>query len=410
MPRTDSLNSVASIILAGGQGTRLYPLTKTRCKPSVCFGGRYRLIDIPLSNSLNARIRRIFVISQHFASTLNQHIVDTYPLEQFKEVQIDLLCSEHLSLKGTADAIRQYRAALESAVVDYFLVLAGDQLYNIDFVEMLSCAKERDDDLVIVSLPVEEQEARRMGLLELDENQKILSFVEKPSEPSVIARYQVLRSKEQSPRFLASMGIYIFKKQALLDLVSQEGDDFGTDLIPLCVQEGKASSVIYQGYWEDIGTIRAYYNAHMALLDQENCLNMYDVHNPIFTSPLCFPSSLVRESWIRRSFIGPGTVIGAKEITQSIVGVNVQIGEGTIIRNSILLGALERSGSVKRQGAVGKHCQIENAILDEGAIVGDHVCLTNLEKRLHYDGEGIYIREGITVVGSGTQLPDGFVL
>jgi glucose-1-phosphate adenylyltransferase len=421
--KAESLNFVASIILAGGQGTRLYPLTRTRCKPSVCFGGRYRLIDIPISNSLNARIGRIFVISQHFASALQQHIFETYKLDQFREAQIRMLCPEEdgdkrLWFKGTADAIRQNREVFELAPVDYFLVLSGDQLYNIDFVELLNYAKAQDVDLVIAALPVEESEARRMGLLQIDKKQRIISFVEKPSDSEVIKRYQLPKNcleghaltHSDAPHFLASMGIYVFKKQALLDLIARTGDDFGKDLIPWCVQEGKASAYVYKGYWEDIGTIRSYYNANMALLSQKRCLNMYDEYNPIFTHPRDFPSPLVRESWIRRSIIGQGALIGAKEVTESIVGVNLEVGEGTVIRGSILLGALGHASHAKVHRVVGKNCHIENTILDEGALVGDHVVLTNREGVLHYDGDGIYIRDGITVVSAGTKLPDGFVL
>jgi glucose-1-phosphate adenylyltransferase len=176
------------------------------------------------------------------------------------------------------------------------------------------------------------------------------------------------------------------------------------------VQEGKASAYVYKGYWEDIGTIRSYYNANMALLSQKRCLNMYDEYNPIFTHPRDFPSPLVRESWIRRSIIGQGALIGAKEVTESIVGVNLEVGEGTVIRGSILLGALGHASHAKVHRVVGKNCHIENTILDEGALVGDHVVLTNREGVLHYDGDGIYIRDGITVVSAGTKLPDGFVL
>ncbi len=219
------MNRVASIILAGGQGTRLYPLTLTRCKPSVCFGGRYRLIDIPISNSLNAHIQRIFVISQYFASSLHQHILETYQLDYFRQSKIQMLCPEEtphrkLWFKGTADAIRQNMEHFETTAVDYFLILSGDQLYNINFTEMLNFAKKQDADLVIASIPVEEQEARRMGLLKIDSDCKVREFFEKPSDPEILKQFalpaeclkghQVRHPKET--HYLGSMGIYIFKR------------------------------------------------------------------------------------------------------------------------------------------------------------------------------------------------------
>lgn len=404
---------VAGIILAGGQGTRLYPLTAKRCKPAVCFGGRYRLIDIPISNAMNAKIEEIFIISQYLASSLHQHILETYPFDQFGGSRIHLISPEEknassLFFKGTADAIRQNREQLEAADVDFFLILSGDQLYNIDFVELLSFAKQSNKDLVIASLPVEKQQAQRMGLLKIDDKNEIIEFTEKPKDPAIIEKYVLPSHKLQGHALchpgqshcLASMGIYIFKKQALLDLVKLPGDDFGKDLIPLSVRAHKAASYVYKGYWEDIGTISSYYNANMALLYQRHCLNTHDPLNPIFTHPHNYPSPLIKNALIQNSLMGQGSVIEAKEIIDSIIGINLHIGSHTKIEKSILLGS-----------SIGTHCVIKKAIVDEGAKIGNRVSLTNVKQLDNYDAEeGVFIREGIIIVSSGAVIPDGFIL
>lgn len=408
-PKRPPLKRVASIILAGGQGTRLYPLTQSRCKPSVCFGGRYRLIDIPISNSLNANIEELFVISQYFASSLNQHILETYPSDHFRNTQIHLISPEETAhgpiwFKGTADAIRQNKERLAQTDVDYFLILSGDQLYNIDFVEMLAFAKTHDRDLIIASLPITQEEAHRMGILKIDSDNHITHFIEKPKDPSTLKEYAL----PDKTHYLASMGIYIFKKQALLDLVDLPGDDFGKDLIPLYVQANKASAYIYKGYWEDIGTISSYYNANMALLAQTHCLNTNDPYNPICTHPHNFPSPLISNATLQNALISQGSLIEAQEIISSIIGVNLHIGKHTKIHNSILLGSLFNHKEPHR--CVGTNCLIKNAIIDEDATVGNHVTLHNAQQLTTYDSDGIFIRDGIIIVAAGTHIPDGFTL
>jgi glucose-1-phosphate adenylyltransferase len=399
---------IASIILAGGQGTRLHPLTKNRCKPSVCYGGRYRLIDIPISNSLNAKIQHIFVISQYFTAPLHEHIQNTYPSDFFKGLKIQLLSPaeagcDPVSFKGTADAIRQNLAHFEASSADYFLILSGDQLYNIDFGQMLDFAKQKDADLTIASLPVQEKEAKRMGLLNIDSHCAICDFIEKPSDPKVLASFALGKEKTH---YLGSMGIYIFKRKALFDLVGEQGDDFGKDLIPIQVKKGKTVAYVYKGYWEDIGTIASYYQANIALTQQENCLNTYDAKNPIFTPSHHLPNPLIHHTAVHRSIIGPGTVIEAQEISDSVVGTRLKIGKGTIIRNSVLLG----SSAVPTECSIGENCLLERVILDENATIGNHVQLTNQEGLNKYEGDGIFIRDGIIIVTSGTKVPDHFVL
>lgn len=420
---------VASIVLAGGQGTRLYPLTQTRCKPAVCFGGRYRLIDIPISNSLNANIQRIFIISQYFASSLHQHILETYQLDYFRQSNIQMLCPEEtlhrkVWFKGTADAVRQNLEHLETTNAEYFLILSGDQLYNINFTEMIQFAKKEDADMVIASIPVEEKEARRMGLLKIDPSYKVLEFHEKPSDPEILKRHalppEFLKGHHithpEAIHYLGSMGIYIFKRQALFDLLKEEGDDFGKDLIPIHFKKRNTSAYVYKGYWEDIGTIASYYNANLALTVQEHCLDTYDEHNPIFTHPHNLPSPLIKDTVINRSIISQGSVIEAKEITKSVIGVRIKIKKGSVVRNSIVLGTLfnepylNQNCDAPKEFSIGENCQIEKAILDEHTSVGNNVKLINQDNLQKFDGDGIFIRDGIIIVTSGTKIPNGFVL
>lgn len=427
-PQPEVMQKVASIILAGGQGTRLFPLTQFRCKPAVCFGSRYRLIDIPISNSLNAHIHRIFVISQYFASALHQHILETYQLDYFRQCKIQMLCPEEtperkLWFKGTADAIRQNREHLENAPVEYFLILSGDQLYNINFIEMMDFVQKQDADLVIASIPVEESVATRLGLLKINQSNQILDFAEKPKDPEVIQSFRLSKeslnghqlSHPHEKHYLASMGIYIFKKQALFDLLDKEGDDFGKNLIPFQVKKSNTIAYVYKGYWEDIGTIESYYNAHMALTAQKNCLNTYDIHNPIFTHPHNLPSPLIRDTRIHNSIVGQGAVIEAKEVSDSVIGIRIKIRKNTIIRNSILLGTLYNDPYLDMPIAeeryhVGENCHLEKTILDEHSSVGNHVQLVNKKQLQTWDGDGIFIRDGIIIVISGTQVPDHFIL
>jgi glucose-1-phosphate adenylyltransferase len=420
---------VSCIILAGGQGTRLFPLTLSRCKPAVAFGGRYRLIDIPLSHALNAGIQSVYVISQYLASGLHQHILETYQLDLVGTSRIFLLSPEEtlhrkVWYKGTADAIRQNLDHFKSSSVDYFLILSGDQLYNMDLHEMLLFAKASDADLVIASLPVEEADAKRMGLLSIDGKNEVREFVEKPTDPEVLKKFAVSPSflknhphkKQDQRHYLGSMGIYVFKREALFSLLEKEGDDFGKDLIPLQVKKGKTSAFVYTGYWEDIGTILSYFKANLALTSRKNCLDTYDEKNPIFTHPQNLPSPLILETQVKDTLISQGSLIEGREITNSIIGFRVHVKKGTVIRNSIVMGnhfysaPHHQSPPLPQRFFIGENCLIENAIIDEHTQIGNNVQLINQKKLQNHDGDGIFIRDGIIIVPSGTVLPDGFIL
>jgi len=415
----DLIKRVAAVILAGGQGTRLFPLTQHRCKPAVGFGGRYRLIDIPLSNSLNSDITRLFVISQYFASSLHQHILATYHLDFFQTGGIELLCPEEIPdrkiwFKGTADAVRQNLEHLVKSPVDYFLILSGDQLYNIDFREMVRFAKEKNADMVVAALKVPEEEAKRMGVLKIDATNHIKDFYEKPKDREVLNRFVITDGKASF--YLGSMGIYVFKREALIALLQEEGHDFGQHLIPIQIKKGNAYTYHYRGYWVDIGTIDSFYEANMALLDQKNCLNTYDESNPIYTQPYNLPSPMIKEAVIRNSLIGQGAIIEGNEIINSVIGIRSHIKRGTRISHSIVMGnhfyrpPLHQHPPLPKEFSIGENCIIERAIIDEHTYIGNKVRLINKDKRETFDGDGVYIRDGIIIVTTGTELPDGYIL
>lgn len=415
------MERTASIILAGGQGTRLFPLTQYRCKPAVVFGGHYRLIDIPLSHSINANIEQIFVISQYFATFLNEYIRKTYPLDLFHDRKIHLLCPEEtpnkkIYFKGTADAVRQNQEHLFASSAEYFLILSGDQLYNMNLIDLFEIAKTTNANLTIAALPVEEKEAKRMGLLKIDRNNKVLDFYEKPSDPLVLERFcfpslflkDHLILNPEAKHYLGSMGIYLFKRQALFDLLKEEGDDFGKDLIPKQVKKGGVYAYPYKNYWEDIGTISSYFESNLALTEEtKNQLNLYDSTQPIYSYLYCLPSPLIENTLIHRSIISQGAIIQAKEISHSLIGPKVVIKQGTILKDTIVLGS---SMSSLKPCSIGKNCHIEKAIIDEDTQIGNDVKLLNKEGRATYEKEGIFIREGIIIVTSGTIIPDRFTL
>ena len=427
-PREGFLEDVASIVLAGGQGKRLMPLTEKRCKPAVSFGGRYRLIDIPLSNSINSNIRRIYVIGQYFASGLNQHILSTYQFNQLDKGSIELITPQETTtdkkwFAGTADAVRQNLDYFLQDPAEYFLILSGDQLYNIDFVEMIRFAKKEDADLVIAALPILEKEAPRMGLMKVNEKSQIQDFAEKPKDPKVLDKF-VLPDKfikshhitqPKKPHYLASMGIYVFKRQALIDILKEEGDDFGHNIIPKQLKKGKSSAYLYNGYWEDIGTVSSYYDANLALtkIPIEDTLDIHDESRPIFTHPHNLPSPVIKNTILNNTIVSQGAILEAKEIIHSVIGIRARVKKGTIIHDSIIMGNHHYysppSTTAATEHSIGENCVIRKAIIDEYTSIGDNVQLINKDNHENYDGNGIHVRDGIIIVSTGTHLPDNFI-
>lgn len=356
----------------------------------------------------------IFVITQYLASSLQQHIYETYHFDQFHKRNIQLLCPEETPtrkvwFKGTADAIRQNLEYFEPSFAEYFLILSGDQLYNMDYNKLFAFAQKNNTDFVIAALHVEEKEAKRMGVLNISSKGEVLEFFEKPSDPITLKRFC---QPSLNSKYLGSMGIYLCKKAALLDLLQEEGDDFGRHLIPLQVKKGRTYCYQHNGYWEDIGTVLSYYRANLALATQKNHLDT----KPIFTTGQQLPSSLIKNSKMTDSIIAPGSISEASQITNSVIGMRIKIGFGSIIENSILVGNLSAtapSNSMPKCCSIGKNCMLKKVIVDEHTTIGNNVTLTNQSAILNLDtlkDRGIYIRDGIIIVTSGTKVPDGFIL
>ena len=353
------------------------------------------------------------MITQYLASSLQQHIYETYHFDQFHKSNIQLLSPEETPtrkvwFKGTADSTRQSLEHFEASSAEYFLILSGDQLYNMDFNKLFAFAEESNADFIIAALSVEEQEAKRMGVLNISAKKQVLDFFEKPSDATTLKRFS---QSTLNPKYLGSMGIYLCKREALFNLLREEGDDFGRHLIPLQVNKGGTYCYQHEGYWEDIGTVLSYYKANLALT-QKNHLDT----KPIFTTAQQLPSTLIRDTKVIDSIIAQGSISEASQITNSVIGMRVKIGSGSIIENCILVGNLSAFPSPStppQYCSIGRNCVLKKVIVDEHTIIGNNARLTNPNAINHLDtfkDHGIYIRDGIIIVTSGTKVPDGFTI
>lgn len=407
---------VAAVVLAGGKGTRLFPLTLNHSKPAVVFGGRYRLIDIPISNALNSKIRQIFVIGQYLTQELLHHLSQTYHFDQFFPGMIDFLTpkgSGKVLFEGTADAIRKNLREILDIGADYYLILSGDQLYNIDFQKMISFSIEKKADVTIATIPVSIKDAQRMGIMKIGEEQNIIQFQEKPSIDE-LSPFE-LKKEDNSSYYLGSMGIYIFKREALIQLLGEDkGNDISKHLIPTAIKKEKTYAFLYDGYWEDIGTIESFYNANLSLTTSSIALKTYDERSPIFTPLNHLPGTKINKTAIKDSIICDGSIIDAESIQHSLVGLRSYIKKGTVIQDSVLLGnnfyisPFSHKDYLPERFEIGNNCHIQKAIIDEHVYIGDNVTLINKNQHVDYDGDHIYVRDGIIIVPSGTYIPNGF--
>lgn len=431
-----SLDRVAVIILGGGEGKRLKPLTKTRCKPAISFGGRYSLIDVPISHSLSTGLSKIYVIGQYLAYTLQKHLFKTYLYHGISQNQIQLLVPEEREGKkvwyaGTADAVRQNIDYFSEVAADYFLILSGDQLYNINFEKMINFAIDTDAGMVVAAQPVGKKEARRMGLLKLEHGtSRLVDFYEKPQEEAILENYfiddftlaRLGYEGNNGKHYLGSMGIYLFKRQTMFDLLKQDPrEDFGKHLIKSQMKYGDVHGYLYDGYWEDIGTIEAYYEANLALTrmgdDRKQGLQCYDESGLIITKRYNLPGAKIKDCELDHTILCEGSVIEAKKIKHSVIGVRSVIGEGTEIHDSVLIGneyyerAPLATGEEALKPGIGKHCNIHKTIIDENVTIGDHVKLLNKEKHVDFDTpDGLLsVRDGIIVIPRGTHIPNHYI-
>lgn len=406
-------SDVLTFILAGGEGLRLRPLTETRCKPAVLFGGRYRLIDVAISNAKNAGFSDVYLLSQFLSESLNHYIDNTYAKNVLENIHIETLSPKDTDFQGTADAIRQHLDICEKSSCEYVVILSGDQLYSMDLQAMLAHAKEKNADLTVATLCVNEEEASRMGVMQMDSSHLITKFVEKPTDteerrklaiaPHIAEKYNAMDDLS----FLGSMGIYIFKKDYLISLLrNTQYHDFGKDIIPREIHKKNTYAYIFDGYWEDIGTINSYYHANLKLAKNEECLDLYNQNMPIYTQMSALPSARVNQTKIFQGILCEGSIIDADTIFRSMIGVRSSIGKGSKIIDSIIMGW--SPDSKKDPIQVGENCFIEKTIIDEGARIGNYVKLTvppggTLEYR-----DDMVVRDGILVVKSGAHIPDHF--
>lgn len=417
--------SVMAVILGGGRGTRLYPLTKQRSKPAVPIGGKYRLVDIPISNCLNSDIRRIYVLTQFNSASLNRHIKNTFNFDVFSSGFVDILAAEqtpdsHDWFQGTADAVRQSIHHMENHEYEHVLILSGDQLYQMDYRELLKQHKENKADLTVATIPVNAEDATGFGIMKTNKDGVIESFIEKP-ETDVLENWQSEVSpayKEQGKNYLASMGIYVFNRETLIKLFDDNpgAKDFGKELIPKCVEENKkVCSHEYGGYWTDIGTIRSFFEANLALADTIPEFNLYDNDNFIYTRARLLPASKLMGTTLENALMAEGCIIEASRIVRSVIGIRSRIGKGTTVEQSIIMGndyfqdrdVIDNATGENPALGIGQRCYISNAIIDKNVAIGHDVRIVGGDHLEDGDHKYHYVREGIVIVKKNTVIPAG---
>jgi glucose-1-phosphate adenylyltransferase len=413
------------LILGGGAGSRLHPLTEKRSKPAVPIGGKYRLIDIPISNCIHSGVKRMFVLTQYNSASLNAHIKNSYNFDIFTRGFVDILAAEQTPgnkdwFQGTADAVRQSRKHYERQDFDLLLILSGDQLYQMDFEAMAQHHIEKNADITIACLPVDERDATGFGIMKVDSDSYIPRFIEKPDTdelPNWVSEVSPT-NKKQGKNYLASMGIYIFNRKALNDLFDEHPDstDFGKEIIPAAIESGrKVVAYQYEGYWTDIGTIRSFFEANIELTDHIPAFNLFDSTHPIYTrGRMLPPAKFYGGTQLNRALIAEGSIIHARLIDGSIVGIRSRLGENTVIKDSIVMGndyyqTLEQIAAEENSipMGVGHYCHIEHAILDKDCRIGNNVVIKGGDHLPDTETAEYSIRDGVIVVKKGAVIEEG---
>ena len=421
-------DKVLGVILGGGQGSRLSPLTQTRSKPAVPIGGKYRLVDIPISNCINSGIHRMFVLTQFNSASLNKHIKNTYHFSHFSKAFVDILAAEQTPenptwFQGTADAVRQCMHHIMNHEFDYILILSGDQLYQMDFKAMLKAHIEKNADISIATIPVHAADATEFGILKTDEDSFVSSFIEKP-KAELLPDWTSETSDEmkgQGRNYLASMGIYIFNRELLIKLLKEnpEEKDFGKEIIPRSLISNKVLSYQYEGYWTDIGNISSFFEANLGLTDELPQFNMFDNAHTIFTRARMLPPSKISGTTLERTIIAEGCIVQASRVERSVLGIRCRIGKGTTIVNSYVMGSdhyqtlpeiQEDTIAGRPLLGIGDRCYINNAIVDKNCSIGNDVRI-NGGPHLAEGDYGLYVvKDGIVVVKKGATIPNGTVI
>ncbi|PYQ55090.1 MAG: glucose-1-phosphate adenylyltransferase [Acidobacteria bacterium] len=417
------MNDVLSVILGGGRGSRLFPLTFRRSKPAVPIAGKYRLIDIPISNCLNSGVRRMFVLTQFNSESLNKHVALTYKFDLFSSGFVSVLAAEQTEdepnwFQGTADAVRQSLRHLESHRWKDALVLSGDQLYQMDYRKLVESHRRQVADVTVAVTPVTAEQTAGFGILKVNRQGRIVHFDEKPPAQRLPGLASEVPGLGQT--YLASMGIYVFGRDLLVRSVSDPAlIDFGRHVIPKLVPEAKVHAYVFRGYWEDVGTIQSYFDANLALCQPVPPFDFYDVERPVFTHPRFLPATKVESCTIENALVSEGCVIVEADIRRSLVGIRSLVGRGVRVRESLLLGAdyYETGEEMQRASAHGlppigiaEDSVIQRAIVDKNARIGRGVRILNESGIKDKDGEGYFIRDGIVIVPKSATIPEGTVI
>ncbi|MEK9773377.1 MAG: sugar phosphate nucleotidyltransferase [Opitutae bacterium] len=412
--------SVHCVIMGGGRGTRLYPLTKLRCKPAVPLGGKYRLVDIPISNCINSGYNKIYLLSQFNTESLHRHVTDAYRFDRFGRGYVEILSAEQTEhgddwYQGTADAVRRNIIHFHANPEDIFVILSGDQLYRMDFSKMVEEHLERGADVTVAAKPVPVSDASGLGLLRVGESSKIVDFVEKPTDLEVISRLvppELKANGDEQDRCLASMGIYVFNALAMEEALSGSATDFGKEIIPSLVGKKDIRCHIFDDYWEDIGTVRAFFDANLQLTDEVPAFDFYESDRPIYNRPDVLPTAKLGKCSVRSSTIAAGCMVGDSALNRCVLSERSIIGQGCNLENVVMMGSDyyddHRYDEIPRLG-VADGTRIQNAIIDKNARIGKNVFLSpkGLEEGWVDEGENIYVRDGILIVTKNGVVSDG---
>jgi glucose-1-phosphate adenylyltransferase len=413
-----------AIIMGGGAGTRLFPLTKDRAKPAVPLGGKYRLVDIPISNCLNSGLRSIYVLTQFNTMSLHRHIQASYKFDNFSHSFVDILAAQQTPAgaqwyQGTADAVRQNMRYFLERPYQYYLILSGDQLYRMDFRSLLHQHIRSGADITLATKPVQRNEVSEFGIMQCGVDRRITRFLEKPTDEAEIKAMKMSRelleavdSNPDEELFQASMGIYIFNRDVLIECLDNDLFDFGKHVIPQSIHDRNVSVYIFKGYWEDIGTIRAFYEANLDLTDIVPEYSFFEPEAPIYSHPRFLPASKVNGATLRRAIISDGCIISDAHLEHCVIGIRSIIQSGATIRNSIIMGAdhfeLTGGDAALPSIGIGRNCVIDRAIIDKNARIGEGVVITPEGKPENLDAENHFIRDGIVVIPKNAVIPAGF--
>lgn len=422
------MDNVLAVILGGGQGSRLYPLTLSRSKPAVPIGGKYRLVDIPISNCLNSNIRKIYVLTQFNSASLNRHVKNAFHFDAFNSGFVDILAAEQTMtsqswFQGTADAVRQSMHHMENHDFDYLMILSGDQLYQMDFRLMLNQHIDSKAELTIATIPVNASDATGFGIMKVGENNNIDSFIEKPTKDQLGDWTSEVPEElqKQGRNYLASMGIYVFNKKAMYELLAENPDakDFGKEIIPTSLEkEYNVDSFIYDGYWTDIGTIKSFFEANLDMTLPMPQFNLYDVTKMVYTRARMLPASKISGTTLERTIVAEGCVVEASRLEHTLIGIRSRIGRGTTIVDSIVMGSdkftpyseiQNRTGERPPVG-IGERCYISNCIVDKNVRIGNDVRINGGTHLENGEYENYSVVDGIVVIPKGATLKDGSVI